>query len=212
MQDGKLHKKSRRKIRRIVQIARTVRLNRRRTAENKCLRGVCPSEVFLVYTILSRAVLSQSTQPAKPIGFHTPRAANPPPKSYNASLSSSRAPGICVASYGWWLVVVEISATLFQPARSGSHLYSAPLHPVRSRTLSSRSYSPLVGLATPLLPCIPHLHPYYITRMGICQEVFSKSLWKTLKVFPSTTHPSGRASHLLTPLLYHKSCDLSIDF
>ena len=69
-------------------------------------------------------------------------------------------------------MVVEISATLFQPARSGSHLYSAPLHPVRSRTLSSRSYSPLVGLATPLLPCFPHLHPYYITRMGICQEVF----------------------------------------
>ena len=30
------------------------------------------------------------------------------------------------------LVVVEISATWFQPARSGSHLYSAPLHPVRS--------------------------------------------------------------------------------
>ena len=40
-----------------------------------------------------------------------------------------------------WLVVVEISATLFQPARSGSHLYSAPLHPVRSRTLSARTYS-----------------------------------------------------------------------
>ena len=73
-------------------------------------------------------------------------------------------------------MVVEISATLFQPARSGSHLYSAPLHPVRSRTLSSRSYSPLVGLATPLLPCFPHLHPYYITRMGICQEVFLGSL------------------------------------
>ena len=54
-----------------------------------------------------------------------------------------------------WLVVVEISATLFQPARSGSHLYPAPLHPVRSRTLSSRSYTPLVGLATPLLPCFP---------------------------------------------------------
>ena len=173
MQDGKLHKKSRRKIRRIVQIARTVRLNRRRTAENKCLRGVCPSEVFLVYTILSRAVLSQSTQPAKPIGFHTPRAANPPPKSYNASLSSSCAPGICVASYGWWLVVVEISATLFQPVRSGSHLYSAPLHPVRSRTLSSRSYPTLVGLAISLA---------------------------------SALHPS------FTSLLYHKSCDLSIDF
>ena len=74
--------------------------------------------------------------------------------------------------FGKWLVVVEISATLFQPARSGSHLYSAPLHPVRSRTLSSRSYSTLVGLAPPLPPCFPHLHPYYITRMGICQEVF----------------------------------------
>ena len=35
----------------------------------KCPRGDCPSEVFLVYIILSRAVLSQSTQPAKPIGF-----------------------------------------------------------------------------------------------------------------------------------------------
>ena len=91
-----------------------------------------------------------------------------------------------------WLVVVEISATLFQPARSGSHLYSAPLHPVRSRTLSSRSYSPLVGLATPLLPCFPHLHPYYITRMGICQEVFNI-------FFKSFGRPQLR-SHILSPL------------
>ena len=52
-------------------------------------------------------------------------------------------------------MVVEISATLFQPARSGSHLYPASLHPMRSRTLSSRSYTTLVGLATPLLPCFP---------------------------------------------------------
>ena len=61
---------------------------------------------------------------------------------------------------------------IFSLGGSGSHLYSAHTNTVRSRTLSSRSYSPLVGLATPLLPCIPHLHPYYITRMGICQEVF----------------------------------------
>ena len=61
---------------------------------------------------------------------------------------------------------------MFQPARSGSHLYSAPLHPVRSRTLSSRSYPPLVGLATPLLPCIPHLYLDYITHLVICQALF----------------------------------------
>ena len=59
----------------------------------------------------------------------------------------------------FWLVVVEISATLFQPARSGSHLYSAPLHPVRSRTLSSRTYPTLVGLAISLASA---LHPSFV--------------------------------------------------
>ena len=51
-------------------------------------RGL-PLGGLLLYSILSRAVLSQSTQPTKPIGFHTPRAADPLSKSYNASLSSS---------------------------------------------------------------------------------------------------------------------------
>ena len=91
----------------------------------------------------------------------------------HGSLSAFIRKGGCSLSWvSQWLVVVEISATLFQPARSGSHLYSAPLHPVRSRTLSSRSYSPLVGLATPLLPCIPHLYLDYTTLLAVCQALF----------------------------------------
>lgn len=43
------------------------------------------------------------------------------------------------------------------------------------------------------------LYPYCTTFCGGCQEVFSKSLWKTLKVFPTTTHLAGRASPLLYP-------------
>ena len=85
-----------------------------------------------------------------------------------------------------------VSSTLFQPARSGSHLYSANRNTLRSRTLSSRSYPTLVGLATPLLPCFPHLHPYYNTRMGICQEVSNI-------FFKSFGRPQLR-SHILSPL------------
>ena len=85
-----------------------------------------------------------------------------------------------------------VSSTLFQPARSGSHLYTANRNTLRSRTLSSRSYPTLVGLATPLLPCFPHLHPYYNTRMGICQEVSNI-------FFKSFGRPQLR-SHILSPL------------
>ena len=70
-----------------------------------------------------------------------------------------------------WLVVIEISATLFQPARSGSHLYSAPLYPVRS---VHRNKVLLALVGTPVIgsPCPPLLYSYYITDLSVCQEFF----------------------------------------
>ena len=83
--------------------------------------------------------------------------------------------------YGW-LVVIEISATWFQPARSGSHLYSAPLYPVRSRTLSSRSYMTLVG--QPLLSdCLASL---------FCILIISHYWWFVKTFFSKEDGSSGR--------------------
>ena len=70
--------------------------------------------------------------------------------------------------------VIGISATLFQPVRSGSHLYSAHLHTVRSGhgvegLTDSRGSFPLG------LPCPRLLYPYCITTWGVCQEVFEIS-------------------------------------
>ena len=108
-------------------------------------------------------------------------------------------------------MVVEISATLFQPARSGSHLYSAPLYPVRSRTLSSRSYMTLVG--QPLLSgCLASL---------ICILIIShfKGFVKRFFTFFFNQPDRGNSptrdavlfnlAVLLTPLLYHTLGDLS---
>ena len=68
----------------------------------------------------------------------------------------------------------------------------------------------LVSLySVPLFSALPLSIINCITTWAFCQEVFPKSLWKTLKVFPTTTHLSGRASHLLTPLLYHNLGNLS---
>ena len=48
-----------------------------------------------------------------------------------------------------------VSATFFQPVRSGSHLYSAHRNTVRSRTLSSRAYSLSWASTLWWLPCFP---------------------------------------------------------
>ena len=84
-----------------------------------------------------------------------------------------------------------------QRTGSGSHLYSANLHTLRSRTLSSRTYPTLVGLATLLLPCFPHLHPYYSTRMGICQGVFKSFL----KLFFNQHHSLAHCVPLVDSLV-----------
>jgi hypothetical protein len=63
-----------------------------------------------------------------------------------------------------------VSSTFFQPARSGSHLYSAHRNTVRSGhrvkgLTDSRGSFPLG------LPCPRLLYPYCITLQGICQGV-----------------------------------------
>ena len=135
-----------------------------------------------------------------------------------------------------WLVVVEISATLFQPARSGSHLYPAPLHPVRSRTLSSRSYTTLVGLATPLLPCFPLCafiiaYIWLFVKHFFCQVLYfsEKILGENLVKRSQWTRTTIRSAQIcnaesnrfasrnqsrtsFVPLLYHNLGDLSRGF
>ena len=74
--------------------------------------------------------------------------------------------------------VIGISATLFQPVRSGSHLYTANLYTLRSGhrvkgLTDSRGSFPL-GLPYPRL-----LYPYCITTWAVCQEVF----WKNSGLF-----------------------------
>lgn len=125
--------------------------------------------------------------------------------------------------------VIGISATLFQPVRSGSHLYTANLYTLRSGhqvkgLTDSRGSFPL-GLPCPRLLCL-----YYSTSFGVCQEVFSTffiplgddSAGISRKGEPvSTQSPMGAISFplrwlltasLLTPLLYHNSGDLSRGF
>ena len=67
-----------------------------------------------------------------------------------------------------------VSPTLFQPVRSGSHLYPAHRNTVRSGhgvegLTDSRGSFPLG------LPCPRLLYPYCITTWEICQEVFEIS-------------------------------------
>ena len=98
--------------------------------------------------------------------------------------------------------VVGISPTLFQPVGSGSHLYSAHLHTMRSGhgvkgLTDSRGSFPLG------LPCPRLLYPYCITTWEICQEFFlsfypmdSKVWWVPLALLTSLTlyHTSGGLS------------------
>ena len=83
---------------------------------------------------------------------------------------------VCQALFFIFLVacVSCVSATFFQPVRSGSHLYSAHRNTVRSRTLSTRSYrlSWVFPFGTALLPSLCF---YYSTLGGVCQEVFEIS-------------------------------------
>ena len=59
-----------------------------------------------------------------------------------------------------------VSTTFFQPAWSGSHLYPANRNTLRSRTLSSRSYPTLVGLAFVASALLPSLCLYYSPLHG----------------------------------------------
>ena len=71
-----------------------------------------------------------------------------------------------------WLVVVEISATLFQPARSGSHLIFRTPTPRAVEDFVSKDLLALVGTHLLWSPCIPHLYLDYITNLAICQDLF----------------------------------------
>ena len=71
-----------------------------------------------------------------------------------------------------WGIVSYIIRYYFNPCGTGSHLYSANTNTLRARTLSSRTYLTLVGLAFWLLPCFPLLYPYCIITWVVCQGVF----------------------------------------
>lgn len=67
--------------------------------------------------------------------------------------------------------VVGIAPTLFQPVGSGSHLYPAHLHTMRSDR-GAEVLHDSHGSCLRLPPCPPLLYPYCITTWEICQEVF----------------------------------------
>lgn len=100
--------------------------------------------------------------------------------------------------------VIGISATLFQPVRSGSHLYTANLYTLRSGhrvkgLTDSRGSFPLG------LPCPRLLYPYCITTWVICQGFFEEFLFNLCRL-------GICCSSSLTPLLYHNLGDLSRGF
>ena len=115
--------------------------------------------------------------------------------------------------------VVGISPTLFQPVGSGSHLYPAHLHTVRSGhrvkgLTDSRGSFPLG------LPCPRLLYSYYITSLATCQEFFliffsrlasADSNRLGIALFSQTISALSRslALSLFVPLLYHNLGDLS---
>ena len=68
-------------------------------------------------------------------------------------------------------IVSYIIRYYFNPCGTGSHLYTANTNTLRS-VHRNKDLLALVGLATPLLPCIPHLYLDYITLLVICQALF----------------------------------------
>ena len=137
-----------------------------------------------------------------------------------------------------WGIVSCIIRYYFNPCGTGSHLYSANTNTLRSRTLSSRSYTTLVGLGVSPQPCIPLLYLDYITSFATCQDLFEKFLLavrleRTSSLCrlnrrhqpqmgePDSNGWSGTlgglsatdAHHLcFVPLLYHNLDDLSTPF
>ena len=140
------------------------RVGRARSAQKNDPRGDCPSEeLFRYYTILSRAVLSQSTQPAKPIGFLGSGQPNPKAKS-KSYYSSSRS-----------LVVLLSPSRASSATISNTHLNQFGIvgrHPQTHFTLFttlsvSHISSAIVGEGGSLTLCL-----YYSTLLAICQALF----------------------------------------
>lgn len=104
-----------------------------------------------------------------------------------------------------------VSATFFQPVRSGSHLYTANRNTLRSVHWELDLLA-LVG--TPLWGCRSlTLCFYYSTLNWICQEVFYIFFERCFYLrFRLAVTLSPVCSLLLTPLLYHKLFSLSTPF
>ena len=92
-----------------------------RWAAEKCLQGVCPLEVFLVYTIPSQMVLSQSTQPIKPVGFLV-RVAKPLAISGATPKSKSYLRSFLPHWHLWWVLQRRCQVLYFTEKILGENL------------------------------------------------------------------------------------------
>ena len=169
---------------------------RARAVEKNAPKGSAPWRSFRYYTILSRAVLSQSTQPAKPIGFLI-RVAEPLALS---GATPSRNPSsfdnpFCIhASFNAFVgegasltftMVGEVGAdpitlfrgTVLQTAEFADSLYSPIFRGTGcALTIPTGASVRLSARVVALYRGCPSLCFYYSTLLAICQALFLPSL------------------------------------